>query len=230
MTGMGLLAHTSPSSSMEVTLNNLLYSVAMMAVMVSPAFADCKSEVDGAFSKLRESKSFRMSTKIVNPQGTLAMQVDYALPDRMHQRVRLGDSPAEMETIAIGEKVWTNQGQGWAEVPKNFADEIAKQLKQSVAEPSASKLDYACLGDKELDGKTYVAYTATLPKEEQAKNEATVKTNVQTLYVDKATGLPARNIVAHADAPETRVFDGSFSTPGGIDIKEPVVEKPVPNQ
>ncbi len=201
-----------------------------LSVATPTQAADCKAEVDGAFAKLREAKSFRLTTKIVSPQGTLSMQVDYSLPDRMHQRVKLGDSPAEMETIAIGDKVWSNQGQGWAEVPKNFADEIAKQLKQSVAEPSKSKVDYGCLGDKEFEGKTYAAYAATLPAEEGAKNEAAPKPNIQTLYVDKATGLPARNIVAQADTPDKRMFDGTFSMPTDIAIKEPSVDKPAPNQ
>lgn len=205
-------------------------ALSTMMVSVTTAQADCKAEVDGAFAKLRETKSFRLTTKISNPQGNLNMQVDYNLPDRMHQRVKLGDSPAEMETIAIGEKVWSNQGQGWAEVPKNFADEIAKQLKASVAEPSKSKVDYQCLGDKEFEGKTYVAYSATLPMEEQAKNEGPAKANVQTLYIDKASGMPARNVVANAGAPDKFVFDGTFSKPDGIDIKEPSVDKPVPNQ
>lgn len=211
-------------------MRGLLGAALIVSLLGSPAWADCKTDVDGAFVKLREAKSFRLTTKIVNPQGTLNMQVDYILPDRMHQRVRLGDSPAEMETVAIGEKVWSNQGQGWAEVPKNFADEIAKQLKSSVAEPSKSKVDYTCLGDKEFEGKTYAAYSAKLPQPEQAKGDAAQKDNVQTLYVDKATGLPARNVVAQADAPDKYLFDGTFSRPDGIEIKEPSMEKPVPNQ
>jgi hypothetical protein len=205
-------------------------AVALVLMWVSPAVADCKSEVDDAFAKLRQGKSFRLTTKIVNPQGTLNMQVDYALPDRMHQRVRLGESPAEMETVAIGEKVWSNQGQGWAEVPKSFADEIVKQIKQTVAEPAQSKIDYGCLGDKEFEGKVYKAYAAKLPPPEQAKNDAPVKATVQTLYVDRDSGLPARNIVAAVDTPDARLFDGTFSTPEGIDIKEPSVAPPVPNQ
>lgn len=205
-------------------------AVALLVLLSSPVLADCKAEVDGAFAKLRDAKSFRLTTKIVNPQGTLNMQVDYILPDRMHQRVRLGDSPAEMETVAIGDKVWSNQGQGWAEVPKNFAEEIAKQLKSSVAEPSKSNVEYSCLGDKEFEGKSYAAYTAKLPQPEQVKGEAVQKDNVQTLYVDKSTGLPARNVVAQADTPDKLLFDGTFSRPDGIEIKEPSVEKPVPNQ
>jgi hypothetical protein len=191
------------------------------------AHADCKAEVDAAFTKLRSGKGFRLETKIINEQqGSLTMTVDYLLPDRMHQRVSLGDSPSKMETIAIGSKVWSNQGQGWSEVPANFAEVIAKQLKESVAEPSKSKLDYECLGDATFEGKPYLAYKATLPAvvDEKVKGEAdkqaTATVNVQTLYIDKASGLPVRNVVTKGDGSE-RLFDGTFSTPADIAINAP---------
>jgi len=202
--------------------------VALVALAVcAPAHADCKAEVDQAFSKLRGGKNFRLETKIVNEkQGSLTMTVDYVLPDRMHQRVSLGDSPQKMETIAIGNKVWSNQGQGWTEVPANFAEVIAKQLKESIAEPSKSTLEYECLGEKTFEGKTYVAYKALLPAtaDEKAKGEAdkpAEPVNVQTLYVDKATGLPARNVVTKGEASDKRLFDGTFSTPDAISITAP---------
>lgn len=196
-------------------------------VFCGPALADCKSDVDLAFSKLRGGKGFRLETKIVNEQqGTLSMMVDYLLPDRMHQRVSLGDSPSKMETIAIGNKVWSNQGQGWAEVPANFAEAITKQLKATVAEPSKSTLAYECLGEVTFEGKGYLAYKAVLSPvaEERAKGEPEKKpavSNVQTLYVDKDTGLPVRNVVTRSDAPDTRLFDGTFSTPHDIAIDAP---------
>jgi hypothetical protein len=131
-----------------------------------------------------------------------------------------------METIAIGGKVWSNQGQGWTEVPANFAEVISKQLRESVAEPSKSKLDYDCLGEATFEGKSYLAYKAALPPvvEEKAKNEpekAAEPANVQTLYVDKATGLPVRNIVTKGDGSDKRLFDGTFSTPSDISINAP---------
>jgi hypothetical protein len=193
----------------------------------SAAAAGCKAEVDDAFAKLRGSKGFRLETKIVNEQqGSLTMTVDYQLPDRMHQRVMMGDGPARMETIAVGGKVWSNQGQGWTEVPANFAEVITKQLKDSVAEPSKSKLDYECLGDASLEGKSYVAYKALLPAvtEEKVKGDKDapkLPDNVQTLYVDKSSGLPVRNIVTKGDGSDKRLFDGTFSTPDDLAIKAP---------
>ncbi|MCC7252716.1 hypothetical protein [Hyphomicrobium sp.] len=205
------------------------YVVAALIALAAcvPAHADCKGEVDQAFAKLRGSKGFRLETTIVHEQqGTLHMTVDYELPDRMHQRVSLGDSQSKMETIAIGSKVWSNQGQGWNEVPANFAEVISRQLKETVAEPSKSKLDYECLGEATFEGKSYLAYKATLPAvaEEKAKGEAEkvgAAPNVQTLYVDKETGLPARNVVTKGDGSDKRLFDGTFSTPSDITIKAP---------
>lgn len=207
-------------------MRTFVVAIAAMIGIVGPAQADCKSEVDQAFSKLRGGKGFRLETRIVNEQqGSLMMTVDYLLPDRMHQRVGLGDSPQQMETIAIGEKVWSNQGQGWSEVPANFAEVISKQLKETVAEPSKSNIDYECLGDTTFEGKPYLAYKANLPApaEERAKGDAAETSdqpNVQTLYVDKSTGLPVRNVVTKGTS-DTRLFDGTFSTPADISINAP---------
>lgn len=207
-------------------MRTVVVAIAVLMGLAGHAQADCKSEVDQAFSKLRSGKSFRLETRIVNEQqGSLTMTVDYLLPDRMHQRVSLGDSPQKMETIAVGDKVWSNQGQGWSEVPANFAEVISKQLKETIAEPAKSKIDYECLGETTFEGKPYVAYKATLPSavEEQAKGDQAKpkdEPNVQTLYVDKQTGLPARNVVTKG-ASATRLFDGTFSTPADIAIKAP---------
>ncbi|HEX2842557.1 hypothetical protein [Hyphomicrobium sp.] len=199
----------------------------MMLIGSLPALADCKGEVDEAFGKLRGSKGFRLETKIINEkQGSLTMTVDYLLPDRMHQRVSLGDSTSKMETIAIGDKVWSNQGQGWSEVPPNFAEVISKQLKETVAEPSKSKLEYECLGETSFEGKSFLAYKAKLPaapeeKVKGDKDQAPEPDNIQTLYVDKASGLPVRNLVTKGDGSDKRLFDGTFSTPSDITINAP---------
>lgn len=204
----------------------LILVFALFLGFAGPAAAGCKDEVDQAFSKLRGGKGFRLETKIVNEQqGSLDMTVDYQLPDRMHQRVSLGGAPSKMETIAIGSKVWSNQGQGWSEVPANFAETIAKQLKESVAEPSKSEIDYECLGEKTFEGKPYLAYKATLPPvaDERAKSEtpkAAEPANVQTLYIDKESGLPVRNVVTKGET-DTRLFDGTFSIQPDITIKAP---------
>ena len=189
------------------------------------AFADCKSDVDQAFEKLRLGKTFRQETKITDEaKGTLSMRVDYILPDRMTQRVSMGDSAMMMETIVVEGKVYSNNGQGWAEVPDKFATAIVAQLK-TVAEPPKGTLTYECLGDKEFEGKTYAAYSAKLPAPGEEGKPAGPSENVQTVYIDKASGLPVRNIVTKQSAPDKRLFDGTFSVPTGLEIKAPDVKK-----
>ena len=66
-------------------------TLAMISVLfaATAANADCTSEVNDAFAKLRKSSAFRMQTTITNPQGTLTMSNDYVLPDRIHQTVSM---------------------------------------------------------------------------------------------------------------------------------------------
>ena len=59
------------------------------------------------------------------------------------------------------------------------------------------------------------------PKSEAAAPDAKPAAGVQTVYVDKASGLPVRNIVTKADAADKRLFDGTFSVPSDLDIKPP---------
>jgi hypothetical protein len=193
------------------------------------AAADCKSDVNAAFEKLRASKAFRMKTTIVNEQGSLKMSVDYVLPDRMHQKVSLSTSSGPLELIVIGTKAWSNNGQGWAEMPANFAEHVAGQIKQTVAQAPPNDSDFTCLGDKELEGKSYAAYRAVLavPTPEGQAPSANLVTNIQTVYIDKTTGLPERNIVTADLASEKRLFDGTFSFPETLTIEPPPIG-PVP--
>lgn len=189
--------------------------------MLSGAHADCQADVDGAFEKLRASKSFRLRTTIVNPQGSLKMTVDYVLPDRMHQKVSVGTGAGPLELIVIGTKAWSNNGQGWAEMPGTFAEHVAGQIAKSVAQPPAGKNDFTCLGEKEFEGKAYAAYRAFLaPPPEQGRSQPS-GSNVQTVYVDPKTGMPERNIVTPGLESEERLFDGTFSFPETLAIEPP---------
>ena len=200
-----------------------ILALSLLLAMSATAAADCKADVDTAFEKLRASKSFRMKTTIVNEQGSLKMSVDYVLPDRMHQKVTLSTGASAMELIVIGTKAWSSNGQGWAEMPANFAEHVAAQIKQSVAEPPQTNSDFTCLGDKEFEGKSYAAYRAVLaaPQAQGQSQGAGSGTNFQIVYIDKSTGLPERNIVTADLASEKRLFDGTFSFPQAITIEPP---------
>jgi len=198
-------------------------SLALFTLLLgtSAAFADCTSEVNEAFAKLRKSAAFRMETKITNDQGSLSMSNDYVLPDRMHQTVSMSTGgPSKMETILIGDKAWANQeNAGWAEVPPNFAATLAKQMKETVTEPPKDTQEYECLGDVEFEGKTYKGYRAKRAAKEGA--QAPGDGNVQTIYVDKDLDIPVRNIATPEADPNKRLFDGKFTLRDGLKIEPP---------
>jgi hypothetical protein len=218
---------TKPHGITHMRMSHL----ALAALLLSPtgAYADCSSEVNDAFAKLRATPAFSMQTRITNAQGTLTMSNDYVMPDRMHQQVTLSSSNAgAMEMILIGDKAWSNQGSnGWAPLPPSFASKIAVQMKETVAEPPKDTSQFECLGDVAFEGKTYKAYRAKReapPQKGEAgptKAAAAALPNVQTVYVDKATGLPARNIVTPESDPEKRLFDGTFAVRDGLKIEAP---------
>ena len=208
---------------------------ASLLFVSGPAFADvsCKGQVDAAFPKLRDAGKFRLETTIKNKDGTLKMQADYVLPDRMHQTVTLGGEGAAMEMIVVGKKAWSNQGGGWAELPEAFAQTVANQIKDTVADAPKVSTDYKCVGDKEFEGKTYTLYQGVLsmPLAADAKDKGPRVTslsapNLQNVYVDKETGLPARNIVTPVTDPESRVFDGKFTIVKELNIEPPKVVLP----
>lgn len=207
-----------------------LFLCALAWCLALPTFAhaDCASDVNTAFRKLREAKAFRMSTKIVNPQGNMRMTVEYMPPDRMHQRIRLDNSAAEMEMIVIGAKAWSNQGQGWAELPEKFAGAVADQVKGTLVGMTNPSTAYTCGGEKDIDGKRMATFTAQLPAAEATVQGKVVKTegppNMQTVYIDVASGLPARNVVEDGKDRNMKLFDGSFEVSDEIKIEEPSVE------
>lgn len=196
-----------------------LLFVAAMALVAQPAMADqCTDAVNAAFTKLRKSDAFRMETRITNAQGELGVQTDYVPPDRMHQRVDSGTAAGVVELIVIGKRAWSNQGkQGWAELPEKFASTVVAQMHQTIADRKDDGMTYSCLGEQELEGKRYEAYQAKLPAAPGADTS-----NIQTVYIDKVTKVPARNIVTPAAATAKRLFDGRFTLLANRQIEQPV--------
>lgn len=190
---------------------------------------DCTSAVAAAFEKLRNAQSFRMETKITNAQGRLNLTVDFMPPDRMHQKVRLDDQAQEMELIVIGDKAWSNQGQGWVALPENFATEVAKQVKATMAGATKAEAKYECGADEAFEGRPAASYVADLKAPEVEKPgmsksdtpEPAGPANKQTLYIDKETGLPVRNVVTDGKDASKRLFDGWFRMASGIAIEPP---------
>jgi len=211
----------------------LLMRALVVALLISfsgPALADasCKDQVDAAFAKLRAAGKFRLDTTIKNREGILKMQADYVLPDRMHQTVTVGTDGMPLQMIVVGKKAWSNQGNGWAELPEAFAQTVANQLKDTVAEAPKVSTEYKCDGDKEFEGKTYMHVQGILAmplpadsKDKGPRVTAVTVPNQQNVYIDKETGYPARNIVTPVTEPDQRLFDGQFTIMSDLTIEPP---------
>lgn len=207
--------------------------ILMLVAMTLPAFADtsCSDQVNAAFAKLRGTKSFRLETTIVNPQqGMLRMKADYVLPDRMHQTMSLGTDGASAEMIVIGKEAWSNQGAGWAKLPDKFAETVAHQFKETVADAPKVATEYKCLGDQKFEGHEYSLYQGALAMPLAADSKANgprlsalTVPKMQNVYIDKQTGLPVRNIVTPVTEPNNRLFDGTFTVIPDLKIDQPKV-------
>ncbi len=202
-------------------LRSLPLALALAVLGAGAALADCKTDVNAAFDKLRHSTSFRMRTTILNPEGSLSMTVDYVLTDRMHQRIITSGAEGVLELIVIGTKAWSTNGREWAELPPEYAERASSELKTTVADAPAQETNFICLGDKELEGKTYAAYRAWIPAVPGTDMTRDGPRNVQTVYVDKQTGFPERTIVTADKDEEKRLFDGTFLFPPAITIEPP---------
>jgi hypothetical protein len=200
-------------------------ALAALLSSAAGAAADCTADVNEAFARLRKTGAFSMETKISNEQGTLTMSNDYVLPDRMHQRVSLSTGGGTMEMILIGDRAWSNHGQGWVPLPPEFAVKVAKQMKETVAEPPKDESSFTCLGEVELEGKKFLAFQAARSAGEAGAPGAAAPSpdapNVQTVYLDKESGLPVRNIVTSKSDPKTRLFDGTFTLRKDLKIEAP---------
>jgi hypothetical protein len=99
-----------------------------------------------------------------------------------------------------------------------------------VAEAPKIAADYKCAGNKELDGKSYGVYQGVLamPLAADAKAKgprisAMTAPNMQSVYIDERTGLPARNIVTPVTDPNKRLFDGTFTVMQDLSIAPPAI-------
>lgn len=207
------------------------HAVLTLAVLVgclsaSPAAVaaaqDCRAAVEAAFAKQRATKGFRMESETKSPQGPTRMRIDYQMPDRMYQRVEAPGHAAPVETIAIAKWAWGTMGGGWEELQPQFAQSITAHLRETLVNPPPITVAFTCLGKVALDGKDYLGYRTEAAPAAAAGAGAGAPALARTVYVDEATGLPMRNVVARLDGGEPPVFDGHYSYPDDLKIEAPI--------
>ena len=203
----------------------LLVALLATAAVSAPARAeDCKAAVTAAFDKQRAAKSFRMEAYVIGPQGPMKMVVDYGLPDRLRQQVHLAIENKTLEAVMIGKDAWLNEGQGWAAAPDEVKEELVKQLRSVAEETAEQMVQFECMGRSMVDGAELAAYRAQEGPKDMSKDAATKpkgNDTVRVVYVDPATGLPARSVVARPEKLDKPLFKAIYTYPTDIKIEPP---------
>ncbi len=179
----------------------------------------CRDEVAAALQKLRKTSWFRMETAMITETGPTKMQVDYVLPDKMHQRVSTASGGGSTEVVLIGDQAWGNEGKGWQALSTDLTQQLKAQMYENVVEQQAEVGNYSCKGKTQFDGRDVLSYkleTEIGKDESKALNEA-----FRMFYVDATTGMPV-SIALLAPGRETKpLFKTSYSYPLDIRIEAP---------
>ena len=179
----------------------------------------CSDEVSAALQKLRKSSWFHMDTKMLTENGPTSMQVDYVLPDRMHQKMTLDLTKTTSELILVGNDAWSRQGEGiWHPLKPDVAEHLKGQMQDSVVKQQTDIGSYSCKGRTKLDGRDVLAYKL---ETEPEKGSTATNQAFRMFYVDALTGLPVSNallVPGHEDKP---IFKTTYAFPLDLKIDAP---------
>lgn len=193
----------------------------MFLGLASAAYADCTGEVAAAFDKQRKSPAFKMTAEMMADAGNTKMTVEYLPPDRMRQTVEREDLPAPLQTVAVGNRAWGDQGGGFEELQPQFAQAIIAGVRQTLVDPPKEMPAFTCLGKTTYEGRPFIGYRSEPPAGTPAD-----KIVDRTIYINEKTGLPALNVVAKREENAKPLFKGVYTYPTDIVI-EPIEGAPV---
>jgi hypothetical protein len=190
----------------------------------SPVLANCSTEVALAVRAQGKQTFLRKETRAIGESGPFKMTVEYHIPERMRQVVTPLTENKSVEAIVIGNKAWTNNGDGWVESPPNEAQQLEVFMSKTNGRVFQDVGKFECLGLETVNGRKLRAYrginqTPTKKNKDGStppKNEA-----VRIVYLDPETGLPARSIFAQAGNLKNPLFEEIYTYPDNITIDAP---------
>lgn len=210
-------------------MRRIILAALMLGVAgIGQAFADCSQEVALGVNSQGKQKFIRKETSMISERGPVKMVVEYATPDRMRQVLTPLTEGQAVESVVVGDKAWTNSGDGWKESPPNEAEQLVTFMIRSIAQVYQEVGRFECMGTEMVDGLEVRAYRGideappTIPGKEsqKPKNEA-----VRIVYLDAKTGLPARSILARQGFLDKPIFKEVYTYPEKIEIEAPKVGK-----
>ncbi|AGK57855.1 hypothetical protein HYPDE_30903 [Hyphomicrobium denitrificans 1NES1] len=179
----------------------------------------CSDQVAASLQKLRKSSWFRMNSNMLTENGPSTMEVDYILPDRMHQKVTNTLTKKSSEIILVGREAWSRQGEGsWTPMPANIAGQLQTQVQESVLAEQKDVGAYTCNGKTKIDGHDVMSYRL---ESELAKGETIKNQTYRMFYVDVMTGLPVSNALLVPGRDDKPVFKTSYTFPLDLKIEPP---------
>jgi len=179
----------------------------------------CADEVSAALQKLRKSSWFRMNTRMITENGPTEMQIDYVLPDKMHQTVTVVATQQTSEIILVGNDAWSKQQSGgWKQAAPNLADQLKKQMSETVLQDQADVGDYSCKGRTQFEGRDVFSYK--LESEKSKEEGAPQNETFRMFYIDALTGLPFTNALM-VPSREKPIFKTTYSFPIDLSIEPP---------
>lgn len=207
-------------------LKSALFVLVCGLVPAVPAYADCSTEVALAVNSQGKQKFIRKETNMITESGPAKMVVEYATPDRMRQVLTpLLEGAKSVESIVIGEKAWTNNGDGWKQAPSGEADQLVQYMIKSIAQVYQEVGKFECTGLETIDGQELRGYRGIDEAPEGPpgkKSEPTMKNEaVRMVYLDPKTGLPARSVFARKEFLDKPIFREVYSYPEKIEIEPP---------
>ena len=179
----------------------------------------CREEVAAALGKLRKTSWFRMNTSMITEHGPTTMEIDYILPDRMHQKVTQTLTNQKSEVILVGDKAWGNEGKGWQQLENQLTQTLKTQMYESVVEEQADIGEYSCKGKVQHEGRDVMAYK--LEQEAVKDSTAPMSETFRMFYVDALTGLPMSNALLSPGRETKPLFKTNYSYPVDIKIEAP---------
>ncbi len=178
----------------------------------------CRDEVAGALKKLRSASWFRMTTNMITENGPTVMEIDYVLPDKMHQKVTQTLTNQKSEIILVGDKAWAKNGEAWQDLANDLTQTLKAQMYQNVVEQQVDVGNYSCKGRVQISGRDALSYKL----EDQPEKESVVKNETYRMfYVDAVTGLPLSNALIAPGREATPLFKAVYSYPIDMTIVQP---------
>lgn len=215
-------------------------TIAALAIATSAtaAFADCSLEVNQAFTRQGNTDMVRKELNLIGEQGPFSMTVEYVKPDRMRQVVKpLTEPEKTTETVLIGNEAWTKSaGADWQKLDQTTTEQMVNFFKSTFANVGQNVGLFECMGAETVDGKQVRAYKGLdepkqkTPEEIEAEKrgekvaEAPKNEALRVIYLDPATGLPARIVFAREGMLDKPIFKETYSYPTDIKIEKPVAK------